>query len=343
MGNKIIVIEDLILIRNNHLLIDVRSPGEFDNGHIANAFSMPLFSNEERAIIGTLYKKEGRKKAMLEALNYYGINVKHIVEQVFERIKVNPQLNQTEVIVYCWRGGMRSSVVCWMLNLFGINTMQLKGGYKSYRRFVISQFDKDYPFIILGGKTGSAKTELLQDLANNNTQTINLEHLANLKVTQEHFDNLLAEALIACKPDKPIWIEDESQRIGDINIPNHIWNQMRQAEVYYLDIPVNARLKKIMHDYGLFDIELLVQSTLRLRKRLGGLDTQNCIKYLYEGNLEEAFRILLNYYDKAYQKSTARRESHKVIIIPSSTVDAKENSKLINHAFNKRNNTTYSI
>ncbi len=355
MGNQVVAIEEFNTYRSSHVIIDVRSPGEYEKGHIPGAVSMPLFSNEERAIIGTIYKQQGRRQAMLEALNYYGVNVRHIVEQVIDALKNNTILNQNTILVYCWRGGMRSGVVCWMLNLFGINTIQLKGGYKSFRGYALKQFKSEYNFIILGGKTGSAKTELLRALQSNQFQTIDLENLAMHKgsafgglgqpnkVSQEHFENLLADALHQYNNEKPIWLEDESQRIGNINIPNPIWAQMRTAEVYYLDITMKERLKKIVNDYGQFNLEQLADSTIRLRKRLGGLQTQNCLKFLEEGNIENAFEILLNYYDRTYQKSTDKRDSGKVFIISTPTVDEHHNLKLIQEYFHARRNKTNTV
>jgi tRNA 2-selenouridine synthase len=341
MGNQILGVHDYMQLYESHILVDVRSPGEFEKGHIPSALSCPLFSNDERALIGTLYKQKGREKAMLEALNYYSLNVKKIIEQLIALHKKKPELRNHPVLVYCWRGGMRSGTVCWMLNLFGYKTIQLRGGYKSFRRLALQTFEQRFPFIILGGKTGSAKTEILTEMKQTGAQVINLEQLAHHRgsafgslgqervPTQEYFENLLCIELLRMKLDAPVWLEDESQRIGAVTIPNSIWKQMRESDVIYLDIPVEERLKNILNDYGRFSSEALKDCTIRLQKRLGGLLTKQCTTYLTEGNYAEAFAILLHYYDKTYRESTAKRDPSKVHQLKTDTGNAQHNVNLI--------------
>ncbi len=341
MGNKAILISEFLKLKENHLIIDVRSPAEFEKGHIPDALSVPIFNNEERAIIGTLYKREGRRPAMLEALNYYGPNIKRIVAQVIELTNETNTSQSKDVLVYCWRGGMRSGVVCWMLNLFGINTYQLIHGYKAYRQFVLKSFQLPFQIKILGGKTGSAKTDLLNAMKKSSFQCVDLENLAlhrgsafgglgqTHKPTQEQFENDLCDALTQVKADIPIWMEDESQRIGNVNIPNALWHAMRSADLYYLEIPLEARLEQIVKNYGQYDVEDLISCTERLQKRLGHQQTMVCIQHLRAGEIEAAFKILLHYYDKTYQHSTDKRNTGKIYRIASNTVDINTNLKLI--------------
>ncbi|MEY2830568.1 MAG: tRNA 2-selenouridine(34) synthase MnmH, partial [Bacteroidota bacterium] len=255
---------EFISSSKNSLVIDVRSPSEFNHAHIPNAISFPLFSDEERKIVGTAYKQKSRQAAIKLGLDYFGVKMKPMVEQV-EKLIAEHQLktnsNQTTIYVHCWRGGMRSGVVSWLLDLYGFKVCQLVGGYKAYRNYVLQQFENKYCFKIIGGKTGSGKTFILNELKNEMQNTIDLEGLAHHKgsafgalnqppqPTQEQFENNLAQKLLEIETEKIIFLEDESQRIGTVNIPNLMLYQMRKAEVLYVDLPFDERLKHIIQGY----------------------------------------------------------------------------------------------
>ena len=250
------------------------------------------------------------------------------VEKLFEKtgIKETPETQQV-VLVHCWRGGMRSAGVAWLLDLYGFKVYTLNGGYKAYRRWVRAQFEKQYNLTVLGGYTGSGKTKVLQQLGKTGHQFIDLEKLANHKgsafgylgekpqPTQEMFENLLAQKLHEITAfstsivSEEIFIEDESQRIGTINIPGIFWTQMRKCNLLFLDIPFEERLDYITEEYGRFEKEGMVTAIMRIQKRLGGLETKNAINYLLENNHRECFRILLKYYDKYYEKGLYSREN----------------------------------
>lgn len=254
-----------------------------------------------------------------------------VVENVFnpkdgKAKNTNGQSNVRTVLVHCWRGGMRSAGVAWLLDLYGFKVYTLAGGYKAYRKWVLLQFEKTYSFNVIGGYTGSGKTLVLHELKRIGKPVIDLEALANHKGSafgamgqlpqpkQEMFENLLASDLHALSmmkepADNRIWIEDESQRIGNLNIPPNLWKQMRNSPLYFLNIPFEERLEYIVKDYGKFDREKLVNATLRIHKRLGGLETKNALNHLVENDIKECFRILLTYYDKWYSKGLHNREN----------------------------------
>ena len=226
---------------------------------------------------------------------------------------------------------MRSAGVAWLLDLYGFKVYSLAGGYKAFRNEVLQTFKQTFPFRILGGFTGSGKTELIQRLKDLGENVIDLEKLAahrgsafgkfNMPPSprQEMFENLLAMELKyitenAGDQDYILWLEDESQRIGDINIPGPIWEQMRRSPVLFLDIPFEERLDYITQEYGVCAVEKLMESVIRIRKRLGGLDAKNALAYLEQGNIREAFRILLHYYDKYYLKGLHNRENLAALI-----------------------------
>ncbi|MBA2423535.1 MAG: tRNA 2-selenouridine(34) synthase MnmH [Chitinophagales bacterium] len=301
-----------------HPVIDVRSPGEFQHGHIPGAINLPLFSDQERAAIGTLYKNAGREKAMMLGLTFYGDNMRRIISSLPKHT------DDKQLFIHCWRGGMRSGVVSWMLDLFGYKVFMLNKGYQSFRRLVLDSFLQIKNIVILGGKTGSAKTDVIRELKKLNEQSIDLEFLAHHKgsafgnlgespqPSQEQFENDLFMEFLKMNTEIPIWLEDESQRIGSVNIPKTLWEQMRAARVIYLDIPEEKRLQYIIDNYGNFSREKLKAATLRIQKRLGGLDTTNVINHIERGEIEKAFITLLRYYDRWYEKGIDNRPIDKI-------------------------------
>ena len=337
-----LTIEEFLKLAKEHPILDVRSPGEYTHAHIPGAISLPLFSDEERKVVGTAYKQESKEKAVKLGLDFFGVKMVKMVEVVEDFCKVRDKKYEVRsedklvahdsniVLVHCWRGGMRSAGVAWLLDLYGYKVFTLVGGYKVYRKWVLQQFEKQYSFKILGGYTGSGKTEALQVLANKNESVIDLEKLAShkgsafgrlgqpIQPTQEMFENLLAGKLKGMVErnerfrDRPlktsfIWLEDESQRIGEVNIPNSLFSQMRDKPVIFLDIPFEERLNFIVSQYGKFDKIELVNSIIRIKKKLGGLETKTAINYLIEENVKDCFAVLLAYYDKSYLKSLQNR------------------------------------
>jgi len=333
---------------SNYLIIDVRSPGEYVHAHIPNAFSLPLFTDEERAAIGTTYKQESRAAAIKLGLPFFGTKMQDMIEQVEGWVKHYEKTNSIKptILVHCWRGGMRSAAVAWLLDLYGFKTEQLTGGYKAYRNWVLAQFEKNYSMKVLGGYTGSGKTEILLQLQKSKLPVIDLEGLANHKgsafgalgqneqATQEQFENNLADALFTtCAAHPYFWIEDESQRIGTNMLPIAFFKSMRNSVCYFIDIPFASRLQFIVQAYGRFAVADLIAATLRIQKRLGGLETKTAVNYLVENNIEAAFSILLKYYDKVYQKNieTAAIPKFKTEKIVASEVNSIDNASLIMH------------
>lgn len=336
--NKIDVLEFLELAKQ-YPVADVRSPGEFAYAHIPGANSLPLFTDDERKIVGTAYKQQSREQAIKAGLDFFGVKMRGIVEAA-ERL--NDNHNGKTILVHCWRGGMRSAAIAWLLDLYGFRIYTLAGGYKAYRNWVLKQFEKEYQFIILGGFTGSGKTSIIKMLQRKGETTIDLEDIAKhkgsafgdlegiLQPKPEMFENILALQLFeAAKSDARIWLEDESQRIGLINIPNQLWKTMRSSPVIFIDIPFEERLQHIVLEYGTIDKARIINSIIRIRKRLGGLETKTAINYLLEDNTTEAFRVLLKYYDKHYTKALDNRDNlqSKLQKISCDTVDPDKNSQ----------------
>ena len=351
MGIQKMNIDNFILETNasigSSIIIDVRSPAEFEHAHIPTALNLPLFNNEERAFIGTTYKKQSREAAIKAGLPLFGTKMLSMIETVESWIKNKQKendLTKPSIYVHCWRGGMRSAAVAWLLDLYGYKVIQLMGGYKAYRNWVLEQFTITYPLKVLGGYTGSGKTEILQALQKKNYAVIDLEGLAHHKgsaygaigqlpqPSQEMFENILADKLFEVnKKQKSIWIEDESQRIGTVLIPTPLFHLMRNSTCYFMTIPFEQRLAFIVQGYGKFDAQSLIEATERIQKRLGGLETKNAVAHIMQGELKEAFSILLKYYDKWYEKNAKNEVVPKIKLIPVSSeiVDPNHNAHLL--------------
>lgn len=299
------------VLRNagNWQFIDVRSPGEFAAGHIPGAQNIPLFSDDERARVGTLYKQTSPEAAMKEGLAIAGTKMPEYLEAIQPFLADNKSL-----LIHCWRGGKRSEALQWLFNFCGITVSRLEGGYRSYRNNLHEFFkDQNFDLRILGGHTGSGKTEILYELESAGQQVIHLETLAHHKgsafgtigekvqPTNEQFENDLFAAFLKLDPSKPIWIENESRNIGRVFLPEPLWYKMRASVLYTIQVPHDVRLKRVLSYYSdPSDPQELSASFDKIRKRLGGLDYQNAITAIGSGDLETAATIALKYYDKMY-------------------------------------------
>lgn len=288
-------------------MIDVRSPGEFAQGHIPGATNLPLFSDEERAAVGTLYKQQGRDAAMIEGLRYVGPKLSDMA------LCARELAPHGKVGVHCWRGGERSASMAWLLEKAnGMEVLTLKQGYKAFRRHVLDTFKRPWNLVVLGGYTGSGKTGLLDLLAQAGEQVVQLEGLAHHKgsayggigeaaqPSNEHFENLIWAALARMEPQRPIWVEDESQLVGHAKVPDDFFHLMRQAPALFVDRPKEERVARLVIEYGSLPKDELAAATLRIRKKLGPQNTTAALDALEAGDLHAVARNTLNYYDKAY-------------------------------------------
>lgn len=334
MAIQKLAIDDFLQLAKEHTVIDVRSPGEYNHAHIPGALSLPLFNDEERKVVGTAYKQQSRETAIKIGLDYYGSKMRTMVEQVEQWL--HDKQDKT-VLVHCWRGGMRSAGVAWLLDLYGFKVYTLVGGYKAFRTKVLAQFRQPYQFRIIGGYTGSGKTEVLHKMSGS---IVDLEAIAGHRgsafgavegveqPSQEMFENRLALQLMQHQQET-IWLEDESQRVGHVNIPHELWRQMRASQVYFLDIPFEERLQYIVAGYGKKDKDKLVSAIMRIQKRLGPLETKTAINHLLEDNISDCFAILLKYYDKQYNKALQERTADQIHTITCGNTNAANNAILI--------------
>jgi tRNA 2-selenouridine synthase len=343
-----IVIKQFLELAERFPVLDVRSPGEFAHAHMPGAISFPLFNDEERKIVGTTYKQNSREEAIKVGLDFFGPTMK---QRILDAEKIAK--GSKTLLVHCWRGGMRSGAIAWLLDLYGFKVYTLAGGYKAYRNWVLSVFKTPFKLNILGGYTGSGKTELLQSLTSVGELIVDLEELASHKGSafgsigmpqqpgQEQFENnlatVLSKQLLLGNSESRIWLEDESQRIGLVNLPNELWETMRNSPVYFMDIPFEKRLDHIVEEYGALDREALIAATERITKKLGHLQAGKAIAFLQEGNTQAAFEILLQYYDKLYEKSLHNREALRFLLrrVEADAAGAKSRDTLLHFIKNE--------
>lgn len=311
-------------------ILDVRAPAEYAQGHIPGALSLPLFTDEERARIGTTYKQVNPDKAVLLGLDFFGPKMRMMVEQAK---KLAPG---QEVRLHCWRGGMRSGAVLWLLELGGLHVNLLDKGYKEFRQWALAEIARPRQLRVLGGYTGSGKTAVLHELARRGEPVLDLEKLAShqgssfgsldqpAQPTQEQFENDLAVALAALPADRPIWVEDESRTIGTLAVPGALFAQMQAAPLLVLDVPQSARVQYLAADYGRHQAGELANAVLRLRKRLGGLVTKEALGAIADNDMPRMVELVLAYYDKTYGYGLAGR--------PATTVAAEGTDAVANAA-----------
>jgi tRNA 2-selenouridine synthase len=310
----IIKLEEFFNLRKELPTVDVRSEGEFAEGHIRGAANIPLLNNAERVVVGTDYKQKGQQEAIKSGFRLVGPRIIDIV-QAAEEISAG-----NEMLVHCWRGGMRSSNFCQFLGMARIKTHQLAGGYKAYRQKVISSFETPLNLKVIAGFTGSGKSEILNSLADKGEQIIDLEKLANHKgsafgglmmppqPTTEQFQNNLFEKLQELDLTKRIWIEDESITIGRVVLPDAIWRQMATSDIVEVDVEKETRIRRLVNEYGHADKKEFQKAMTAIAKKLGGQHFQIAKEKLVENDMAAVIDILLTYYDKAYRFGLSKKE-----------------------------------
>lgn len=303
-------------------ILDVRSPAEYQHAHIPGAYNLPLFSDEERAIVGTTYKQVGKRDALLQGLDFVGGKLSHFVRKA-EEIAPN-----REVCVHCWRGGMRSESMGILLASAGFQVYVLNEGYKGFRQQVLHFLEEEnYSLHLIGGKTGSGKTEILHHLKALGEQVIDLEAIANHRgsafgnvllppqPSSELFENQLFHQLSALDFSKRIWAESESRTIGHVFIPKGFWDRMQVATLFMVEMPIPIRVERLIKEYAEASPEELVFCLNKIAKKLGGLRHQQALTAFQAGELATATELLLEYYDKNYVHSVAQRQAIQTYII----------------------------
>jgi tRNA 2-selenouridine synthase len=305
-------------IANFDEVIDVRTPLEFAEDHIPGALNAPVLSNEERVIIGTMYKDSPFEATRIGAAMVSRNIAAHLDTTFADRPR------NWRPVIYCWRGGKRSASMTTWFNLIGWRAKQLDGGYKTYRRAVVDWLDtlpRQFRYIVLAGHTGSGKTRLLNALAGAHAQTLDLEALAAHRgsvlgmlpdapqPSQKAFDSALVGTLRKFDPQQPVFVEAESRRIGQIALPLALTTQIHRGSCVRVETARDDRIHLLLQDYAhLFDNreffkgQLAKLVELHGHVRIGAWQTM-----IDEDRRRELFEQLIDlHYDPAYARSTGK-------------------------------------
>ena len=296
------------------IVVDLRTPSEYAKGHIPDSVNVPLFTDEERVKVGTLYKQAGPEIAFQHGLKFTGPRLAEMTKRVRNLAKGKP------LVFYCWRGGMRSKSFCWLMALGGMNVSRIKGGYKAYRRYIRRAFTESANMVILGGYTGTGKTDVLLELERQGMQIVDLEGVASHKgsvfghineaaqPTSEQYENNLFEVWQGIDKKRVVVVENESASVGSVSVPEPLYRQMRKAPVVSISIPLNLRVERLVAEYGVDDTQPLLDAVQRIAKKLGGKNKQLVDTHLRENRFDKACELLLEYYDKYYERGVQARD-----------------------------------
>jgi tRNA 2-selenouridine synthase len=332
-GEKMFRTVDYRDLNGKYILIDVRSPGEYKEATIPGAVNLPLFDDEERKNIGYVYVNESTEKAKKLGVEAVSKKLPMIYEQVAALDKEYDKL-----MFFCARGGMRSSSLCSLLGTLGVSAYKLSGGYKGYRSFINEELPKvneQVKYIVLRGKTGTGKTELLKGLKSKGMDVLDLEEAANHRGSllgsvglgkvrsQKQFEAIVYETLKNRKTDY-VFVEGESRRIGNIIIPEYIYNGMTKGVHILIEADLEFRAKLILEEY--LNSENAVKDILKALELLGKhISQENIDKYtalVHQGQYEEvAKELMVKYYDPMYLNGINKYEynlQHQVLDIEKS-------------------------
>lgn len=307
--------------------VDVRSPGEFEEATIPGSINIPIFDDEERAIVGTLYRQVGKEAATEKGLEIFSQKLPAFIK-AFQQI-------DTPITVFCWRGGMRSKTAATVLELMGVKASRLHGGIRTYRQWVVQKLAEEVfepTFIVLNGYTGCGKTVLLNKLAEEGYPTIDLEGLAGHRGSifghigfkprkQKKFDALLVHALEQVKAEPFVFIEGESRRIGNVAMPEFIFNKKELGTQIVFHLPMEERVQTILDDYEPWKTpEHFVEAFNIIKKRVPTDIAKQIELDLASGDYASVTeQLLTHYYDARYDHSV--NEHNEDLIIDANSVD----------------------
>ncbi len=289
------------------LIIDARSPAEYEHSKITNAINLFALSNEEHKEVGYIYKQKSKSEAKIKGASYICLNSAKHIYTLNNLCKIG-----SKIAIYCARGGLRSNSIATIFSNIGYRVYRLDKGYKGYRSYIVNYLENftHNNFIVLGGNTGCGKSELIQALAN----SIDLENLANHlgstfgavkgeQPSQKEFQNKLFFELQKIDKNKPIFIEGESKRIGKIILPDLLYERMGQGKRIEITAPIEQRVKRILKDYIHVDDKFFYFCMEKITPYIKKSVKEEIIKYYKERDLAKVSEILLlDYYDKVYKK-----------------------------------------
>ncbi|MFD1927795.1 tRNA 2-selenouridine(34) synthase MnmH [Sporosarcina siberiensis] len=326
-----ISLTDLLEVQSKgeHTLVDVRSPREFKESTIPGSINIPVFNDEERAEVGTIYKQVGADEAKVRGLEIFSEKLPTFIA-TFNKIK-------TPITVFCWRGGMRSKTAATVLDLMGIHAKRLNGGIRSYRQWVVHELeDKKFlpKLVVLNGYTGSGKTIILKKLYEEGYPVIDLEGMAGHRGSifgqiglepsnQKKFDSLLLNEVTRYKNEPFVFIEGESRRIGKVSLPEFLNDKKEKGKQLFIHIPIEARVPIILDDYKPWESSMPFKEAFQLiKKHIHTPVAQQIESDLDNGDFASATKLLLEfYYDPKYKHSSNQYAEDQKIHIDAVDVD----------------------
>ena len=300
-------------------VIDVRSASEFAEDHVPRAINCPVLTDVERSEVGTLDRQQSSFEARRRGAAMVARNIARHLEGRFADMP-----RDWSPLVYCWRGGQRSGAMTHVLSRVGWRPRQLEGGYRAYRRAVMAELDRLPPALtlrVICGTTGSGKSRLLQQLANVGAQVLDLEAIARhrgsvlgglpqeMQPGQKHFETLLWDALRKFDPARPVFIESESRKVGDLRVPDALLAHMRESACVRLDVPLAARVRLLRDEYAHFESDIAsLTKQLDCLVTLHGHQRVTAWKAMAQAHEWDRLveELLSQHYDPAYQRSLSR-------------------------------------
>ena len=300
-------------------IIDVRSENEFAEDHIPGAINLPVLHNEERKTVGTIYKQVSSFEAKKLGASLVFKNVSEQIYQYF--INKDPYYSP---LIYCWRGGQRSQSLAVILSQIGWRVKVIEGGYKTYRNYVCQQLHKlplKFNYRVISGLTGTGKTSFLHFLKKEGYQVLDLEKIANhhgsllgqkwenalqMQPSQKYFDSLLLQEFNKFDPNKPIWIESESYKIGNVYLPGSLWKKMKLSPYYELLLSLDKRVALLLNEYSHLteNPEILKDKLQYLKSRYGHEKMSQWSDWIDKKAWQKLVEdLLITHYDPAYRRS----------------------------------------
>lgn len=327
-------VDEFLNHKEIYIPVDVRSPGEFQDSHIPNAINVPIFSDTERAEIGTIYKQEGQKAAKWRAMELVSPKLPQLlsdIKEIEERGK--------KPLLYCWRGGMRSQSIAHFAMMSGLHIQRLDGGFRSFREYVVEHIPTIIPeqAIVIYGLTGTGKTDILHALKEKGYPVLDLEGYANHKGSvfgavsgqtphnQKMFDALLYEDLQKMKGSKYFFMEGESKRIGHAVQPPELYEKKNKGIHIRVDSTLETRVERIYAQYveetDAFH-ERVQDALSRIMKRIKQVDIQQqLLQLLEERDYKEMIRLLMVYYYDPRYDNKINESLHTVLHVESDSID----------------------
>ena len=316
-------------------ILDARSPSEFAEDHLPGAINVPVLDDDERALVGTIYKQQSAFEAKRAGAPLVSYNIARHIETLFA-----DRPREWRPLVYCWRGGGRSGSLAHVLRQVGWDARRLEGGYKAFRKQVVSDLDElpgRFGFRVICGATGSGKSRLLESLVEAGAQVLDLEMLAAHRgsvlgdlpdapqPTQKSFETSLWTALSGFDPSRPVFVESESKKVGNLRVPDTLITRMRDSECVRLEAGERERVALLREDYAHFESrpQALAQKLDCLAPLHGAERIAQWKALLEAGDWDSLVRDLLeSHYDPAYRKSLSRnyRGAQDAVVVEVSDI-----------------------